>query len=99
MLYGASLSLGLILLLLIVWLFLGMLETLGVDMRTAGAIVGFIVLPVIVLLGFPWSFLVSWSDGFVFGLIAGLVINGVLIGMLAGYWVKYKNRKSIKENG
>ncbi|MEA1989472.1 MAG: hypothetical protein U9N57_09755 [Pseudomonadota bacterium] len=94
-LYGIFLSIILILVLLFLWLFFVMLEMFGVDTRSIAAGAGFVVLPFIVLLGFPWSFwIVTSFDMYLLGMVSGLVFNGAIIGSIVGYLIKIKNQKS-----
>lgn len=94
-LYGIYLSIILIVFLLFLWLFFVVLEVFGVDARSVAAVAGFVVLPFIVLLGFPWSFwfIISF-DMYLLGMVIGLIFNGAIIGSIAGYLIKIKNQKS-----
>ena len=93
-LYGIYLSIFLVLVLLFLWLFFVVLEMFGVDTRSVAAGAGFIVLPLIVLLGFPWSlWIVTSFDMYLLGIVSGLVFNGAIIGSIVGYLIKIKSKK------
>jgi len=96
MIYGVYIASLCILFVLFLWLFFVVLEMFGVDTRSVAAIAGFIVLPIIVLLGYPWSFwFMSHDEMALFGIFISLIVNAAIIGSLIGYWIKLKNQKQL----
>lgn len=67
---------------------LSMAARISGDGSGIGGLVGFVIIPIVGFAGVPWSVLIARSGSnsmFLFGVIAGPLINGALIGSIRGY--------------
>ena len=97
MLSGVGLAIKAILIASAIGAFLVLLEKSTDGVGGAGGIIGFFVLPLFAVASAPWSFyIVKYGDDdiFIFGIVAGLLINGILLGSAYGVYraIKEKNK-------
>lgn len=96
MLIGIGMGLTLLLYAGAVILFFIVYEKFSGGVGGAGGIIGFLVLPIVGIVGAPWSFVAISLGGtslFVAGIIAGPLINGALIGAAYGFIHRHRSRK------
>ena len=79
-------------------------ENLSGGTGGAGGIIGFILAPIIMFAGAPWSFyaleaMSNNMNAFVISVSAGVLLNGLILGLIIGAIVKSRNRaKKIPSN-
>lgn len=96
--YGVALSAKWIFLLGSIWGFLALLEAV-LGGRSAGGIVGFLLVPAAMLTGLPWSILMFEQLGpnrFLIGCAAGILINGLILGLVKGVVAKVRSTKNVQ---
>lgn len=99
LLCGVLIALGTISVVGLLALCLVLVEKISGSTGGAGGIVGFVIFPIAMLLGFPWSIWIlqrSGADNFLFGIAAGLLINGVIGGLALGIANKFKKTRRTK---
>jgi hypothetical protein len=65
------------------------------DLSGAGGVIGFMLLPLVALVGAPWSLLLMDSHHlFVTGVVLGPLINGAMLGTLSGCLTSYRKDKA-----
>ena len=97
LLVGMGIALTFVLLMAVVGLFLVVAGRWQNDLSGAGGVMGFMLMPVVLLSGVPWSLvaLKGGSDALsLIALVAGPLMNGAIIGALYGYVVS--RRRSTK---
>jgi hypothetical protein len=91
-LFGLFVGGGLLLSVLAIWVLLVVMESGGGSGGGGGGIFGFIILPIAMFAGAPWSIwaLKSGPKLFLLGIAAGDLINGLLLGVLIGSIAKIR---------
>jgi len=94
LLCGIGVAITIILIAFIVAIYFVVLEKSTGDVGGAGGLIGFIILPLLILLGAPWSIFIFGVDDFqsmVTGIVIGLFLNGLFIGFIYGLYRKIRN--------
>jgi hypothetical protein len=66
------------------------------DFSGAGGVIGFMIVPLVVLVGAPWSLVMLSSNStplIVAGVVAGPIINGAIVGAIRGYFVERRRNR------
>ena len=91
---GLVIATGILLIAFAISLYLVLLERRSGGVGGAGGVIGFIIFPVVILTGAPWSLRALQSDNLNnptadLAIIGGNLLNGVLIGTLFGLIKKF----------
>jgi hypothetical protein len=66
------------------------------DFSGAGGVIGFMIAPLVALVGAPWSLVMLSSNHtpmIVAGVVAGPIINGAIVGAIRGYFVERRRNR------